>query len=834
MTTSNNGDKKLYTYRNGKKVYLKKEENQIVTRALPEDLAKRGIEEGVEQVSSGSSKITVKKEDRDTMMDELRESVVTHHAYSVEDVDNEFLITDRIIITFKEKMSNEKLGEFIAKYALTIVQKYSEKDYLLQLTNQTGMNPVKLVVQLHENEGDVIDYCEHDLNQRMMKFDVPMPVDNKFINQWHLHDALSDPSFDSRSSSNCDGAWNLLNNFGSPDIVIGVTDDGCRLDHLDFDSVDKFAQWGYMQGTSLINRDSISADPQKMYQSGSDHGTACCGVSAADVDASLTVGAAPGCRLLPIKWESNGDYLDIGDSKLLTVLYFIEDKVDILSNSWGNSPFYTVSNQVLNKINQLSVNGGRRGKGIVFLWAAGNENCPINHSGNLDIPFTNGFNPYPNWVGVRTSKVFIHNLASCPGVMHIAALASNAQRSHYSNYGSDISVCAPSSNSHTYWRLPVTGLGVTTSTGQFPMWQSGFGGTSSATPLVAGVAALVISANSNLTALEVISILKSTASKNLYIQKYPQTPPTTLDPDTSWDISPGAPSDNGSFNDIGAAEGTWSPWFGHGRVDALEAVKEAISRNITATNDIFNASSNPNKAIPDMNESGISDKINCTRAGSLQSIKVEVDITHTYIGDLILTLVSPSGTTVTLHNRNGSSANNIQKIFEIGNTSSLQILAGESINGDWSLEIQDMASRDEGTLNTWSIEISIETNTKITIEENPGEDIPDNITGGITRTLSVSQQGTIASITVDIDITHTYIGDLIVELTSPNHSKFLLHNRTGGGSDNLIKNYNTANTPTLTSLLSNQIAGDWSLRVADRAGIDIGKLNHWKVEMILE
>jgi hypothetical protein len=63
---------------------------------------------------------------------------------------------------------------------------------------------------------------------------------------------------------------------------------------------------------------------------------------------------------------------------------------------------------------------------------------------------------------VETSRQFRNNLVGIPGLMHVAALASNARRSHYSNYGTGIMVCAPTNNIHEYQRLTVQGLGVTT------------------------------------------------------------------------------------------------------------------------------------------------------------------------------------------------------------------------------------------------------------------------------------------------------------------------------------------------------------------------------------
>src|SRR5687768_16690866 len=129
------------------------------------------------------------------------------------------------------------------------MQQYSAKDFLFQVTNHTGINPVKLVVQLQENDTDVAS-AEHDLNQRMRRA-VPTPTDPQYAKQWHLHERLVHAEFDRRASSKAEGAWQLLDGFGSADVAVGVTDDGCRLDHPDFDSAAKFAGWGYFEGTLL-------------------------------------------------------------------------------------------------------------------------------------------------------------------------------------------------------------------------------------------------------------------------------------------------------------------------------------------------------------------------------------------------------------------------------------------------------------------------------------------------------------------------------------------------------------------------------------------------------
>ncbi len=585
----------VYTYRTGEKIFLDKNPNQFVIRALPEIVKEKLNVEKIKQVSPSSTRVTIHNGELETLMEKSREIAPTHHAYYVRDTNTEFLLTDRILVTFRVPLSSEKVNDFANRYGLVVREAFSNRDYMFQLTEFAGMNPVKLIVKLTEQE-PLVEVAEHDLNRRMKKCNITLPTDEKYIKQWHLHTRFNHSEFDPRSSSRCEEAWNTLNNLGSSEVVVGVTDDGCKMDHIDFNSQNKFASWGYFEGGNLFTKHTSGSNINKMYEVGADHGTSCAGVIAAEVDAELTVGAAPGCRLLPIKWESKGPLLLISDSKMIKLLNYIADKVDVLSNSWGGSPFNFWPLMVIKRITELALSGGRRQKGIVFLWAAGNENSPINHSSSIEVPYTRGWK-YDSelkklkWIGVDTSKHFRNNLVGIPGVMHVAALTSTAQRSHYSNYGTGISISAPSNNVHLYssleaLRLPVKGLGITTTTGpENSTVTNTFGGTSSATPLVAGIAALVISANPDLRALEVISILKRTASKNLSFEGYPKTPPAVFDPNTSWDVSPVSPFDKGNFvkfgdpdpRDPGDPDGTWSPWFGYGKVDAKAAVTYAMT-----------------------------------------------------------------------------------------------------------------------------------------------------------------------------------------------------------------------------------------------------------------
>lgn len=820
-----------YTYRAGQKVRLKKEPDQFVVRATPEEVKEDlGITDA-EQMSSASSLVTVRAPDLEATMSQARHIAPTHHAYRTIETDEEFLITDRVFVTFRDLLPPEEIDAFIARYSLVLLEKYSDRDYLFQLTDHTGINPVKLVVKLMEDE-PLVELADHDLNYRVSTYQAfTLPTDPSYPQQWHLHTRLMDAQFDPRSSARCEEAWMLLESFGSPDVVVGVTDDGCKLDHPDFDSPDKFAGWGYFRGRNLITNVDIEANPAEMYKPGSNHGTSCAGVIGGEADAVLTVGAAPGCRLLPIQWESEGPSLFISDSKMMTVLDYLSDKVDVVSNSWGRTPSNVRIPVLKNRIAELALTGGRRGRGIIFLWAAGNENCPINHSGSTSIPYTNGIQQRPDgslvWVGVQTSTTFQNNLVDVPGVMHVAALGSTAQRSHYSNYGPGITLCAPTNNVHTYRRLTLKGLGVTTTTGSGTGITAGFGGTSSATPLVAGIAALVISANPELTALEVISILKRTTSKDLNIEPHPKTPSASFDPDTSWDVSPIFPAE---FSDTGDPDGTWSPWFGHGRVDAMAAVAEAL-RLRTGLVEKLAYTSQPEAGIPDNDPDGLRDIIHVTDVGRVQEVGVGLSISHTWIGDLRVYLIAPDGTSVLLHNRAGGSRDNLEERYTLANAPGLAALQNLRISGDWVLHVQDLANRDVGILDRWELELGVSAEPLL-VEDSTSERIPDQDPAGITRRLKLPGGYKIADIAVSVDITHSWIGDLRVTLIAPNETAIRLHDRAGGGADNLERTWLSQDFAPLRPLRGQDTGGTWQLHVADLVRRDEGKLNRWKIEIL--
>ncbi len=557
----------IFTYRNGERIYLEKSMDSLVIRELPEKLNQKSIPEGI-QVSGKSTKITTTPDNLENLMSRAREFFVAHHSYKIPGTSNDFLITDRVFIKFQPETSLDEKNVLLRKYKLVIHKIYEGGLVLCRLTNETGMNPIKLVVRLTEDEN--LEYAELDLNYTPTLNNIPLPSDTQYLRQWHLHTRFNHSDYHPRASSLVEDAWIHLGNFGSNDVVIAVTDDGCDMNHKDFSNPEKMAGWGRMEQESFFT----FGDTSRMYKRGFDHGTSCAGVSAAEIDGTQTVGAAPNAKLFPVMWESGneggGTSLFVTDSKFLTILESIGNRVDIISNSWGTEPYSIWGAPVVEKVTELSTSGGRRGNGILFLFAAGNANCPLNYDGNIEVPFSSS--EEGGSLLIHTSSFFRRNLSHLPNVMFVGAISSRGQRSHYSNYGDGLSICAPSSNSHVFWRLFVRGLGITTTKGPDSI-DFGFGGTSSATPLVAGVAGLVLSANPGLSANDLATILKRSASKDLLMEGYQKL---DVQPDGStWDVSPVPPFDSGHFRNIGSTDGTWSPWFGHGKVDALAAVRMA-------------------------------------------------------------------------------------------------------------------------------------------------------------------------------------------------------------------------------------------------------------------
>lgn len=115
----------------------------------------------------------------------------------------------------------------------------------------------------------------------------------------------------------------------------------------------------------------------------------------------------------------------------------------------------------------------------------------------------------------------------------------------------------------------------------------------------------------------------------------------------------------------------------------------------------------------------------------------------------------------------------------------------------------------------------------------PGTAIPDNNPVGVTSNMTVVPSFTVAEVAVSVNIPHTFIGDLIVELRH-GAKNVRLHNRSGGGADNLVATYPptaVSGPGALADFTGDPSAGTWTLFVSDNAGADLGNIAQWCLEL---
>ncbi|MEU4744696.1 S8 family serine peptidase [Actinosynnema sp. NPDC023658] len=133
----------------------------------------------------------------------------------------------------------------------------------------------------------------------------------------------------------------------------------------------------------------------------------------------------------------------------------------------------------------------------------------------------------------------------------------------------------------------------------------------------------------------------------------------------------------------------------------------------------------------------------------------------------------------------------------------------------------DSASRTGSTAFSWTVTAvgsgcdPVTNDTDVTIGDN------SDVSSSIALTCAGNAS---ATTTVQVDIRHTYIGDLVVDLVAPDGSVYNLHNRSGGSTDNITRSF-TVNAS------SEAAAGTWKLRVRDQASLDTGYLNSWTLDV---
>jgi len=109
------------------------------------------------------------------------------------------------------------------------------------------------------------------------------------------------------------------------------------------------------------------------------------------------------------------------------------------------------------------------------------------------------------------------------------------------------------------------------------------------------------------------------------------------------------------------------------------------------------------KAIPDNNAVGVNSVINVAPGGlDIQQVNVDVNITHTFRGDLVIQVISPGSATATLSNRAGGSADDF---IATGLNISSSFPSGSAASGAWKLFVRDLAAADVGMINRFRLTI---------------------------------------------------------------------------------------------------------------------------------
>jgi len=469
---------------------------------------------------------------------------------------------------------------------------------------------------------------EADIQLAALRQKKALPNDPLISDQWHIK---ASGSAVAGSDINVENAWLYGASGGvrGNGIRIGIVDDGLQTAHPDLAAnVD-----------TANDKDWNGNDNDPNPESGDDHGTACAGNAAAVGNNSLGVtGSAPEATLVGMRLIAAA----VSDSQEAEAMSYLPDLIEIKSNSWGpNDDGETLEapGSLTRAALANAAATGRSGLGSIFVWAGGNGG---------DVGDNSNYDGYAN---------DIHTIA-------VAASNSSAQQSFYSEPGANLVVIAPSSG-----QLGITTTDRTGSNGYSSSdYTDDFGGTSSSTPTVAGVIALMLEKNSSLNWRDVQEILIASAHK--------------IDPtDSDW-------SDN-------AAGFHFNHKYGAGLVDATAAVSLADGwTSLSSASSDSVSESGLSVSIPDDNAAGITRSLTLNGTNlRCEQVTVQVSINHTYRGDLEISLTSPSGSVSRLAEERGDSNNNYSEW-----TFSTVRHWGENTNGIWTLRIADRADGDVGSL----------------------------------------------------------------------------------------------------------------------------------------
>ncbi len=423
------------------------------------------------------------------------------------------LYTENIFIKFLDTIKAEDCEKILSTENLTVKERaeYAKNAFIVSAPEGTGLKIFDIANAMLQKKQ--VELCHPELIRKKSTRTI-------HVRQWHLKNTVVN-GVSVNANVKADKAHALTQ---GENTIIAVIDDGVDINNPEFS----------MAGKVVAARDATfnSSDPRPKF-AGEKHGTACAGVAAASGVAAS--GVAPKAKLMPIRLSN-----ELGSSQEANAFKWAADHgADVISCSWGPTdgdwsdpadPMHTnmVPLPDSTRLAMLyAVTNGRNGKGCVITYAAGN--------GNEDTRF-DGY-------------------ASSEFVMAVAASNDTNSRSIYSDFGDAVWCSFPSSDFEApefNHAAPLTpGIFTTDRVGNAGYNKIGdytedFGGTSSACPGIAGVVALILSANADLTWQQVRDVIKNSCDKI----------------DTA----------NGNYN-----ANNHSKFYGFGKIDAERAVKNAIA-----------------------------------------------------------------------------------------------------------------------------------------------------------------------------------------------------------------------------------------------------------------
>jgi uncharacterized protein YraI len=511
----------------GETINLSKSKTQVAVRYTPGMKRAPKRKNAADQEHIRDFEVVKSARGIDQKLDALRakpEVSVGTHIWIVDgEEDSPFIPTGYLYIEFKPGTAYEKQQAAMEELHLNVRQVVNPEAYRVSTTPDSP-NPVKCAMLLQKMR--IVKIAEPEFMAKPVMGDFS-PPSGKFINsQWHHENSggqipiidipnavYGESHFKKGADAKVRAAWEELQSLGSKIIKIAIIDTGFDTDHPSLRG----------DGTKIrntFNAATRTADASPWFQASDgswgvfSHGTSCAAVAAGAWDSQGVLGAAPNAKIIPIKLDILSD-----DAIQKAFEHALLNGADIISCSLGFPKPVPLSTYVSNYISRV-IREGRNGKGLPVFIAAGNANPASN---NL-----------PRQVS---------DFAAHPDVMCITASNSLDESSSYTFFGSNAFLCAPTNGND--------GVGITTATVKASgdslahAYTSKFGGTSSATPLTAGVCALMLTANPNLTLGEIKDILRRSADK----------------------IGSG-------YNANG-----WSAKLGYGRLNALRAVQMAAGKS---------------------------------------------------------------------------------------------------------------------------------------------------------------------------------------------------------------------------------------------------------------